>query len=78
MKTGEMTMYKTFGTYQLVNDDGDRYYDCRHIYSGETCTADTIKEAKKVLEDLNETYGEIQSAIRKLAIYGYKVYKEVA
>jgi len=78
MKTGEMTMYKTFGTYQLVTDDGDRYYDCRHIYSGETCTADTIKDAKKCLEDLNETYGEIQSAIRKLAIYGYKVYKEVA
>ncbi len=78
MKTGEMIMYKTFGTYQLVNDDGDRYYDCRHIYSGETCTADSIKEAKKCLEDLNETYGEIQAAIRKLNIYGYRVYKEVA
>ncbi len=77
MKTGEMIMYKTFGTYQLVTDDGDRYYDCRHIYSGETCTADSIKEAKKCLEDLNETYGEIQAAIRKLNIYGYKVYKEV-
>jgi hypothetical protein len=78
MKTGEMIMYKTFGTYQLVTDDGDRYYDCRHIYSGQTCTADTIKEAKSCLEDLNETYQEIQAAIRKLGIYGYKVYKEVA
>lgn len=78
MKTGEMTMYKTFGTYQLVNDDGDRYYDCRHIYSGETCTADTIKDAKKCLEDLDKTHGEIQAAIRKLTIYGYKVYKEIA
>ena len=78
MKLGEMTMYKTFGTYQLVNDDGDRYYDCRHIYSGQECTASNIKEAKKCLEDLDETHREIQSSIRKLAIYGYKVYKEVA
>ncbi len=78
MKTGEMIMYKTWGTYQLVTDDGDRYYECRHIYSGQTCTADTIKEAKKVLEDLDETHQEIQAAIRKLSIYGYRVYKEVA
>jgi hypothetical protein len=78
MKLGEMMMYKTFGTYQLVNDDGDRYYDCRHIYSGETCTASTIKEAKQVLEDLDKTHQEIQQAIRKLAIYGYRVFKEVA
>jgi len=78
MKLGEMTMYKTLGTYQLVTDDGDRYYDCRHIYSGQECTADTIKEAKKCLEDLDEAYREIQAAIRKLNIYGYKVYKEVA
>jgi hypothetical protein len=78
MKTGEMIMYKTFGTYQLVTDDGDRYYDCRHIYSGLTCTADTIKEAKKCLEDLELDHQDIQAAIRKLAIYGYRVYKEVA
>lgn len=78
MKTGEISIYKTYGTYQLIIDDGDRYYDCRHIYSGQTCTADTIKEAKQVLEDLDKTHQEIQSAIRKLAIYGYKVYKEVA
>ena len=77
MKANEMIMYKTFGTYQLINDDGDRYYDCRHIYSGETCQADTIKEAKKCLEDLDKTYDEIRSAISKLTIYGYKVYKEV-
>jgi hypothetical protein len=78
MKTGEMTMYKTFGTYQLVTDDGDRYYDCRHILSGQTCTADSIKEAKKCLDDLEMDHRDIQAAIRKLAIYGYKVYKEVA
>ena len=78
MKTGEISIYKTYGTYQLIIDDGDRYYDCRHIYSGQTCTADTIKEAKQVLEDLDKTHQEIQAAIRKLAIYGYKVYKEVA
>jgi hypothetical protein len=77
MKTGEMIMYKTFGTYQLVLDE-DRYYECRHIHSGQICYADTIKEAKSCLEDLNETYQEIQAAIRKLGIYGYKVYKEVA
>lgn len=78
MKQNEISMYKTFGTYQLIIDDGDRYYECRHIYSGQNCTADTIKEAKSCLEDLNDTYQEIQAAIRKLAIYGYKVYKEVA
>ncbi len=78
MKTGEMSMYKTFGTYQLVTDDGDRYYDCRHIYSGQSCTADNLKEVRKCLDDLDETYREIQAAIRKLSIYGYKVYKEVA
>ncbi len=77
MKTNEITMYKTFGTYQLVLDE-ERYYECRHIYSGQTCTADTIKEAKQCLEDLDETHREIQAAIRKLAIYGYKVYKEIA
>ncbi len=78
MKTGEMSMYKTFGTYQLVTDDGDRYYDCRHIYSGQSCTADNLKEVRKCLDDLDETYREIQAAIRKLNIYGYKVYKEIA
>jgi hypothetical protein len=78
MKLGEMTMYKTIGTYQLVTDDGDRYYDCRHIHSGMTVTADNIKEAKKCLDDLDSDYREIQAAIRKLNIYGYKVYKEVA
>ena len=78
MKQNEMIVYRTFGTYQLVIDDGDRYYECRHIYSGQTCTADTIKEAKSCLEDLHGTYQEIQAAIRKLGIYGYKVYKEVA
>jgi hypothetical protein len=78
MKTGEIMMYKTFGTYQLIQDDGDRYYECRHIYSGQDCQADTIKEAKQVLEDLDRTHQEIQSAIRKLAIYGYRVFKEVS
>ena len=78
MKANDMIMYKTFGTYQLITDDGDRYYDCRHIYSGETCIADTIKEAKKCLEDLDKTYDEIRSAITKLKIYGYTVYKEVS
>ena len=78
MKTGEMNVYKTFGTYQLVNDDGDRYYDCRHIRSGQTCLAYTLKEVKEVMEDLEKTYQEIQTAIRKLGVYGYKVYKEIA
>jgi hypothetical protein len=78
MKTSPVQIYKHFGTFQLVEDDGDRYYECRHIYSGETCTADNLKEVKKVMEDLDKTYDEIQSAIRKLNIYGYKVYREVA
>ena len=78
MKTGEMNVYKTFGTFQLVNDEGDRYYDCRHIHSGQTCYAYTLKEVKEVMEDLDKTYQEIQAAIRKLGVYGYKVYKEIA
>jgi hypothetical protein len=72
-----MYIHKTFGTYQLVEDDGDRYYECRHIYSGQTCTASTIKEAKKVLDDLHVKHDEIQAAIRKLRIYGYQVVKVI-
>ena len=78
MKTSPLQIYKDFGTFQLVNDDGDRYYECRHIYSGETCTADNLKEVKKTLDDLHKTYDEIRAAIQKLSIYGYKVYREVA
>ncbi len=77
MKQGEITLYKAIGTYQLITDDGDRYYECRHLYSGQECIADTIKDAKKCLEDLDKTHREIQEAIRKLTVYGYKVYKEV-
>ena len=73
-----MYIHKTFGTYQLLDDDGDRYYECRHILSGQTCTASTIKEAKKVLDDLDRTHYEIRAAIRKLETYGYRVFKEVA
>jgi len=72
-----MQIYKTWGTYQLVTDDGDRYYECRHIYSGETCTASTIKEAKRVLEDLDRSHQEIHAAIRKLTVYGYQVVKVI-
>jgi len=73
-----MNIHKTFGTYQLVEDDGDRYYECRHMFSGQTCTASTIKDAKRVLDDLDKTHYEIQTAIRKLETYGYKVFKEIA
>jgi hypothetical protein len=73
-----MLIHKTFGTYQLVEDDGDRYYECRHMFSGQTCTVSTIKDAKRVLDDLDKTHYEIQAAIRKLEIYGYKVFKEMA
>ena len=78
MKTSAIQLYKTFGTFQLIEDDGDRYYECRHIYSGQECTADNIREAKKVLEDLDRTHEELQSAIRKLQAYGYRVFKEAA
>ena len=73
-----MNIHKTFGTYQLVEDDGDRYYECRHMFSGQTCTASTIKDAKRVLDDLDKTHYEIQTAIRKLEVYGYKIFKEIA
>jgi hypothetical protein len=73
-----MYIHKTFGTYQLVEDDGDRYYECRHMFSGQTCTASTIKEAKKVLDDLDLTHHEIRTAISKLNRYGYQVVKVIA
>lgn len=73
-----IALYKTFGTYELVQDDYEKFYECRHIQSGQECTADTIKEAKKCLEDMDKTYAEIRAAIDKLTVYGYKVYKEVA
>jgi hypothetical protein len=78
MKQKPIVMYKTFGTYQLIEDDGDRYYECRHLYSGQTCTADNLKSVKESLDDLDETYREIRQAINKLTIYGYKVYKEIS
>ena len=78
MKTAPVQLYKDFGTFQLINDDGDRYYECRHIYSGQDCQADNLKEVKKCLDDLDKTHQEIQAAIRKLSVYGYKVFKEVA
>ena len=77
MKTAPVQLYKDFGTFQLINDDGDRYYECRHIYSGQTCTADNLKEVKNCLDDLDDTYQEIQAAIRKLKIYGYQVVKVI-
>jgi hypothetical protein len=77
MKAGDIAIYKTWGTYQLIQDEDDRYYECRHIYSGQTCTADTIKEVKRVLEDLDRTHQELQSAIRKLQAYGYQVVRIV-
>ena len=77
MKQGAIAIYKTFGTYQLITDEGDRYYECRHIHSGQTCTADNLKEVKNCLDDLDDTHREIQAAIRKLKIYGYQVVKVI-
>ena len=78
MSQSPIQIYKSIGTYQLINDDGDRYYECRHLRSGQECTADNLKEVKQVLEDLEKTHQEIQQAIRKLQIYGYRVFKEAA
>jgi hypothetical protein len=77
MKTAPVQLYKDFGTYQLIQDEDDRYYECRHIYSGQTCTADNLKEVKSCLDDLDDTHQEIQAAIRKLKIYGYQVVKVI-
>jgi hypothetical protein len=73
-----IVLYKTFGTYERVRDDYETFYECRHLQSGQECTANTIKEAKQVLETLDRTYAEIREAIDKLTVHGYKVYKEVA
>ena len=83
MKTGEIVVYKNLGTYQLVVEEAnefyeaDKFYTVRH-FSGLEVTADTVKEAKKCLEDFERVAQEIQGAINKLTSYGYKVFKEVA
>jgi hypothetical protein len=82
-KQGEIQVYKNLGTYQLIIEDFrpqhdiERFYQVRH-FSGLEVTADTIKEAKKCLEDFERVAGEIQGAINKLTAYGYKVFKQVA
>jgi hypothetical protein len=82
-KQGEIQVYKNLGTYQLIIEDFrpqhdiERYYQVRH-FSGLEVTADTIKEAKKCLEDFDKVAQEIRGAINKLTVYGYKVYKEIA
>jgi hypothetical protein len=82
-KQGEIQVYKNLGTYQLIIEDFrpqhdiERYYQVRH-FSGLEVTADTIKEAKKCLEDFDKVAQEIRQAINKLTVYGYKVYKEIA
>ena len=82
-KQGEIQVYKNLGTYQLIIEDFrpqhdiERYYQVRH-FSGLEVTADTIKEAKKCLEDFDKVAQEIRQAIDKLTVYGYKVYKEIA
>jgi hypothetical protein len=83
IKQGEIQVYKNLGTYQLIIEDFrpqhdiERYYQVRH-FSGLEVTADTIKEAKKCLEDFDRVAGEIKQAIDKLTAYGYKVFKQVA
>jgi hypothetical protein len=82
VKQSEIFVYKTFGTYQLIVEeanefyDRERYYVVRH-FSGLEVTAETIKEAKKCLEDFEKTAQEIQGAIEKLTRYGYRVFKDV-
>jgi hypothetical protein len=82
-KQGEIVVYKNLGTYQLITEDFrpqhdiEKYYSVRH-FSGLEVTADTIKEAKKCLEDFDKVAQEIRQAINKLTVYGYKVYKEIA
>jgi len=83
IKQGEIVVYKNLGTYQLIIEDFrpqydiERWYQVRH-FSGLEVQADTIKEAKKCLEDFERVAQEIRSAIDKLTCYGYKVYKQVA
>jgi hypothetical protein len=83
IKQGEIVVYKNLGTYQLIIEDFrpqhdiERWYQVRH-FSGLEVQADTIKEAKKCLEDFERVAQEIRSAIDRLTCYGYKVYKQVA
>ena len=84
---GDMVVYKNIGTYHLVQDDGydedsdtwyepeEQHYEVRH-FSGLSVTATSVKECKKCLDDFEVTAREIREAINKLAIYGYRVYKE--
>lgn len=84
---GDMVVYKNIGTYHLVSDDGydedtdswydpeEQHYEVRH-FSGLTVTASSVKECKKCLDDFEKTAMEIREAINKLALYGYRVFKE--
>lgn len=82
MKQGEITVYKNLGTYQLVIEpenefyQQDRFYEVRH-FSGLTVTADTVREAKQCLQAFEQTAAEIRRAIQMLKVHGYRVYKEV-
>jgi hypothetical protein len=86
VKHEDMVVYKNIGTYHLVTDDGYdedtdtwyepfRHYEVRH-FSGLEVTASSVKECKKCLDDFEVTAQEIRAAINKLAIYGYRVFKE--
>ena len=81
IKREDMVLYKNIGTYQLVieHHDGEfrpeKHYEVRH-FSGLDVQASTIKECQKCLDDMEVTAQEIREAINKLAIYGYRVFKE--
>ena len=79
MKQNAIQIHKNFGTYQLFVDvDGSRYYECRHLLSGQETEADTIKEAKESLDQLERDFQKVQAAVSLLKGLGYKVFKEVA
>jgi hypothetical protein len=67
-----------YGTIQYVEDeDLGKCYLVRHNFIKRDVFADTVKEAKKELEELQKEMSELNDAIYKLRRYGYKVYKEV-
>jgi hypothetical protein len=67
-----------YGTIQYIEDeDFGKCYLVRHQFIKRDIFADTVKEAKQELEELQKEMSELNSAISKLQRYGYKVYKEV-
>ena len=79
MKHNEIQLYKNIGTIQRSKDeDGKTFYFYTHNFFGVEHDADTIKDAKEMLDWYEADAQKIREALRVLQGKGYKVFKEMA